>query len=87
MKSIIKASRINAVPQVIQYMNKGMTVVEVCIEVGIARSSYYYIVEKNPQAIADIQGIIDANNREQLWRYLRRLSKMAYPKKLHPMLG
>jgi hypothetical protein len=45
------------------------------------------IVEKNPQAIADIQGIIDANNREQLWRYLRRLSKMAYPKKLHPMLG
>ena len=66
MKSITKASRINAVTQVIQYMNSGMTVVEACREVGMARSSFYYIVENNPQAITDIQEIINANNREQL---------------------
>lgn len=64
MKSITKASRINAVTQVIQHMNNGMTVVEAYREVGMARSSFYYIVENNPQAIADIQEIIDANNRE-----------------------
>ncbi len=66
MNSITKASRINAVTQVIQHMNNGMTVVEACREVGIARSSYYYIIEKNPRAIADIQAIIDSSNREQL---------------------
>jgi ACT domain-containing protein len=66
MKSITKASRINAVTQVIQYMNNGMTVVDACREVGLPRSSFYYIVENNPQAIADIQEIIDTNNREQL---------------------
>jgi hypothetical protein len=66
MKSLTKASRINAVTQVIQNMNSGMTVVEACREVGMARSSFYYIVENNPQAIADIQAFIDTNNREQL---------------------
>jgi hypothetical protein len=66
MKSITKASRINAVTQVIQYMNSGMTVVEACKEVGMPRSSFYYIVEHNPRAIADIQAIIDISNREQL---------------------
>jgi hypothetical protein len=66
MKSITKASRINAVTQVLQYMNSGMTVVDACREVGMPRSSFYYIVENNPRAIADIQTIIDASNREQL---------------------
>jgi hypothetical protein len=66
MKSITKASRINVVIQVIQYMNSGMTVAEACREVGMPRSSFYYIVENNPQAIADILAIIDVSNREQL---------------------
>jgi len=30
------------------------------------RSSFYYIVENNPEAIADIQASNDINNREQL---------------------
>jgi hypothetical protein len=66
MKAITIASSINAVTQVIQYMNTGMTVVEACREVGMPRSSFYYIVEHNPRDIADIQAIIDINNREQL---------------------
>jgi hypothetical protein len=66
MKSLTKVSRINAVTQVIQYMNSGKTVVEACREVGLACSSFYYIVEINPHAIADMQALIDTNNREQL---------------------
>jgi len=66
MKSLTKASRMNTALQVIQHMNTGMTVVEACREVGIARSSFYYIIENNPEAIAEIQDIINASNREQL---------------------
>jgi len=66
MKSLAKSSRINTAMQVIQHMNGGMTVVDACKAVGMARSSFYYIVENNPEAIAENQGIIDANNREQL---------------------
>jgi hypothetical protein len=66
MNVITKASRINAVTQVIQYLNNGMTVVEACREVGMPRSSFNYIVENNPEAIAETQTIIKANNREQL---------------------
>jgi len=66
MKSLTKASRMNTALQVIQHMNTGMTVVEACREAGIARSSFYYIVENNPEAIAEFQAIIDASNGEQL---------------------
>jgi len=66
MKSLAKASRMNTALQVIQHMNAGMTVVEACREVGMSRSSFYYIVENNPEAIAEFQDIINASNREQL---------------------
>lgn len=35
-------------------------------EVGIARSSYYDIVKKNPEAIAKVQEIIEVHAQEQL---------------------
>lgn len=66
MKSITKASRVNTAVQVIQYMNTGMTVVEACKAVGMPRSSFYYIMVNNPDAFAEMQARIDANNREQL---------------------
>jgi len=66
MKSLTKASRMNTALQVIQHMVTGMTVVEACREVGIARSSFYYIIENNPEVIAEFQDIIDASNGEQL---------------------
>ena len=56
----------NTALQVIQHMNAGMTVVEACREVGMPRSSFYYIVENNPEAIAEVQEIINTSNREQL---------------------
>jgi 5-bromo-4-chloroindolyl phosphate hydrolysis protein len=66
MKSITKASRINTAVQAIQYMNTGMTIVEACKAVGMPRSSFYYIMDNNPDAFAEMQARIDANNREQL---------------------
>jgi ACT domain-containing protein len=66
MKSLTQASRINTALQVIQHMNEGMSVVEACQTVGIPRSSYYYIVKNNPDAIAEIQALVDTHNREQL---------------------
>jgi hypothetical protein len=58
MKAITKASRINTAVQVIQYMNAGMNVVEACKVVGMPRSSFYYVVENNPDEIAEAQVII-----------------------------
>ena len=66
MKTITKSSRVNSAIQVIQHMNEGMTVVDACNEVGIPRSTYYDIVKKNPEAISEVQEIIDSSNREQL---------------------
>ena len=66
MKSLAKASRVNTALQVIQHLNDGMKVVEACRAVGIPRSTFYYILQNNPQAFADIQAIIDASYREQL---------------------
>jgi hypothetical protein len=34
--------------------------------VGMPRNSFSYIVENNPEVVAEVQAIIDANNREQL---------------------
>ena len=76
MKAITKASRVNNALQVIQHMNAGMSVVEACREVGIPRSSFYYIMENNPEAIAEVQAIIDASNREQLGLILLSKTEM-----------
>jgi len=66
MKSIGRASRVNKALQVIQHMHAGMSVVDACRIVGMPRSSFYNIVENNPEAIADVQDIINANHREQM---------------------
>ena len=76
MKALTKASRINSALQVIQHLNEGLTVVDACKEVGLPRSSFYYIVERNPEAIAEIQELIDTSNREQLGLILLSKTEM-----------
>lgn len=66
MKALAKSSRVNSALQVIQLMNDGMSVVDACKAVGIPRSSYYHTMRENPEAVAEIQAIIEANKREQL---------------------
>jgi hypothetical protein len=51
-------------------MNSGMTVVDACREVGIPRSSFYYIWQSNPRALAEIQDIISENSRRELMMIL-----------------
>ena len=76
MKALAKASRMNTAMQVIQHMNNGMTVVEACQTVGMPRSTFYYVVDKDPEAIAGFQAIIDANKREQLGLILLTKTEM-----------
>jgi ACT domain-containing protein len=54
---------VNAAIQVIQHMNSGMTVVDACKEIGLRRSSFYDIVKKYPEAIAEYayQEMVEAN--------------------------
>jgi ACT domain-containing protein len=66
MNAITKATRINNAIQVIQRMNDGLTVVAACDEVGLARSSFYHIIKKYPEAIAEYQEMVKANAKVQL---------------------
>ena len=66
MKALTKASRINSAKQVLQHMNSGMTVVDACKEVGIPRSTYYHLINKHPEAMAEYQEMVEANARMQL---------------------
>jgi hypothetical protein len=71
MNAITKAARINRAIQVIEHINNDMSVVEACQTVGMPRSSFYYIVNNNPEAFTEVQEIIDANNLEQLMLILQ----------------
>ena len=55
MKEITKAARINSAIQVIQRMNDGMTVVAACKDAGVPRSTFYYLLNKYPEAIVEYQ--------------------------------
>jgi hypothetical protein len=59
-------ARVNNAIQVIQQVNDGLTVTDACREVGIPRSTFYYTINANPEAIAEYQDMIAANAREQL---------------------
>lgn len=59
MKAITKASRVNTALQVIQHMSDSMSIVEACHIMGMPRTSFYYIMENNPGAVAAVQPIID----------------------------
>ena len=66
MKSLDKASRVNTAIQVVQRMNNGMTIVDACRKVGVPRSTFYDICKRNPEAVAKVQEIIEANAQQQL---------------------
>lgn len=59
-------------------MNSGMTVVDACQEVGLPRSSFYDIIKKYPEAIADFQEMVEANAHQQLGLILAHKSEILY---------
>ena len=66
MTTPARNARVNNAIQVIQQVNDGLTVTDACREVGIPRSTFYYTINANPDAIAEYQDMITANAREQL---------------------
>ena len=73
---IANSARINSAIEVVQRAFNGMTVVDACKEVGIARSTYYDIVKKNPEAITKFQEIIQVHEQEQLGLILSNKTAM-----------
>lgn len=55
MSSLKQQIRTNQALQVIQHANSGMSNIDACQEVGIPRSTFYYFVNQNPDAIASFQ--------------------------------
>jgi ACT domain-containing protein len=53
--TIAKNARNNMALEVIKHNNDGMTIVEACEEVVIARSTFYYIVSHHTEYFIDIQ--------------------------------
>jgi len=51
-------------------MNEGLSVKEACSEVGMPRSTYYYIIARDTDAIAIFKDMLTANQRERLWMIL-----------------
>jgi ACT domain-containing protein len=77
MSALKQQIRTNQALQVIQHGNSGMSIVVACQEVGIPRSTFYYFIGHNPDAIASFQdmqmvaaleqfGLILANQTEIL---------------------
>ena len=55
MSSLKQQIRTNQALQVIQHANSGMSIIDAYQEVGIPRSTFYYFVDQNPDAIASFQ--------------------------------
>jgi ACT domain-containing protein len=70
MNEITRSSRVTTALQVIQRMNEGLSVKEACSEVGMPRSTYYYVIASDTEAIALFQDMVTANHRERLWMIL-----------------
>ena len=66
MNTPARDARVNNALQVIQQVNDGLTVIDACKAVGIPRSSFYYTIKANPEAIAEYQEMIATDAREQL---------------------
>ncbi len=66
MRGIKKAVRTNQALQVIQHSTEGMSIVEACQEVGIARSTFYYFATTHRDAIATFQEMQMMAELEQL---------------------
>ena len=66
MKTPGESIRNNKALEVYQRANDGLTIVNACRELGMPRSTFYDIVKRNPETIAQYQELIEAIAREQL---------------------
>ncbi len=69
MNEIKRKSNINRAIQVINRTQEGLTISKACKEVGLPRSSYYYIVESEREALELVQDMVrvsQMNNLEEI---------------------
>ena len=66
MNELAKTARINTALQVIQHMNSGMSVTDACKEVGLPRSSFYYLQNQYPEEFIEFQALQRTHQMERL---------------------
>ena len=66
MRSIKQSIRTNQALEVIQHSMEGMSILEACHVVGIARSTFYYFYNHHPDALASYQEMRLASIMHQL---------------------
>jgi hypothetical protein len=67
---------VNTALLLIQRMNSGLSVKEACNEVGMPRSTYYYVVAREAEAIAEFQNMVVANGHENLLMILVKQTEL-----------
>jgi len=72
MKTLAKTTRINRAMQVFRLANEGMSYVDACREVGMARSTFYAICDREPEVIGLLQDTLTETSREQLMMVLSK---------------
>ena len=58
MNEIKRKANINRAIQVINRTQEGLTITEACKEIGLPRSSYYYIARTESKSLALVQNMI-----------------------------
>src|SRR5574341_694729 len=76
MRSIKQSIRTNQALMVIQHSSQGMSIVESCQVVGIARSTFYYFYNHHPDALAAYQELRLASILHQLALILKNQTKV-----------
>lgn len=66
MKSLAKTARTNKALLVFNRMSEGLSVSDACKETGIPRSTFYDLCKRDPQSVAAIQEVIEAEARQRL---------------------
>jgi ACT domain-containing protein len=78
MDTPAQAARANQALMVVRMTNDGMTVVNACMEVGIPRSTFYYIFNNHPEFFTELREMVEANEREQLMTLLNHRLDILY---------
>lgn len=66
MNEIIRSTRVTTTLKILQLVNDGMTVKDACDEIGLARSTFYYILNTHTVEIVEYQNVVLASNLEKL---------------------
>ncbi len=67
MASVAKTLRKNKALRVLEKTNEGLPVVQACKEVGMKRSTFYNLIDRDPQILIDFQEKLDEVRLQNLF--------------------